>query len=154
MQNVHGWLAEYGESHRNPVNKTIHWICVPLIYWSVFALLWAIPAPQLLTSNGLNWAVLALVLVQAYYFVLSPKLGIGLLLVNVLVYALTWWLAATVPVPIWVLALVVFVAAWIGQFIGHHIEKKKPSFFKDIQFLLIGPAWLMGHLYRRLGISF
>ena len=42
----------------------------------------------------------------------------------------------------------VFVLAWIGQFIGHLIEGKRPSFFKDLQFLLIGPAWLMAFVYR------
>lgn len=39
----------------------------------------------------------------------------------------------------------IFVVAWIAQFYGHHVEGKKPSFFADLQFLMIGPLWL---LYR------
>lgn len=155
MQSIHAWLDEYGESHRNPVNKTIHWVCVPLIYWTVIALLWAIPTPEFINSLPLplNWAILAFVLVQAYYFALSLRLGVGLLAANLLLLALTGWLAQ-IGVPLWQTAVAVFIVAWIGQFIGHHVEGKKPSFFKDVQFLLIGPAWLMGHTYRRLGISF
>ena len=42
---------------------------------------------------------------------------------------------------LWQLSLGIFVLAWIGQFYGHKVEGKKPSFFKDLQFLLIGPLW-------------
>jgi uncharacterized membrane protein YGL010W len=49
---------------------------------------------------------------------------------------------------------VVFAVAWIGQFVGHGIEGRKPSFLEDVKFLLIGPAWLLGDLYRRLGIAY
>jgi uncharacterized membrane protein YGL010W len=51
-------------------------------------------------------------------------------------------------------SLGIFVLAWIGQFIGHHVEGKKPSFFKDLQFLLIGPAWLLGFLFRLAGVRY
>ena len=98
-----------------------------------------------------NWAVLVFAAAQVYYMALSLRLGLGLLLVNALLLAITAWIDAAVSVPLAWLALAVFVAAWIGQFIGHRIEGKKPSFFKDIQFLLIGPAWLMADFYRRLG---
>jgi len=60
----------------------------------------------------------------------------------------------TAETPLWAISLTLFVLAWIGQFIGHKIEGKKPSFFKDIQFLLVGPAWLMGFIYKRLGINY
>ena len=56
--------------------------------------------------------------------------------------------------PIWGMSLILFVVMWVLQFIGHHIEGKKPSFFKDLQFLLIGPAWLMGFIYHSLGIRY
>ncbi len=156
MRTIQTWLDEYGASHRNPSNKTIHWICVPLIYWSVYALLTAIPVPALFTGLGLplNWGLVAFVLVQVYYFALSPRLGVGLLLFNGLVIGVTYWLDLNVAIPVWQLALGVFVAAWIGQFIGHQIEGKRPSFFTDVQFLLIGPAWLMSFVYRRLKLAY
>jgi uncharacterized membrane protein YGL010W len=56
--------------------------------------------------------------------------------------------------PLWLVSAIVFVVAWIGQFYGHKVEGKKPSFLKDIQFLLIGPAWLLHFIYRRLGIPY
>ena len=66
---------------------------------------------------------------------------------------IVYWLD-TLSWPLWLTCLVIFVIGWIGQFIGHAIEGKRPSFMKDIQFLLIGPLWLLGHLYRKLGIAY
>ncbi len=156
MQAIESLLSEYGESHQNPWNKLIHWICVPAIVWTVVALLWSIPFPAALQNDfvPVNWATLALILAQVYYFRLSFRLGTGLLLYNVLMLWLTALVEAASPWPLWQVALAVFVIAWIGQFIGHVIEGKRPSFFKDVQFLLIGSAWLMAFVYRALGISY
>ena len=156
MQNINALLDEYGDSHENRANKFIHWICVPVIVWTVVALLWSIPFPLSLQIVWIpvNWATLALVLVQIYYFRLSFKLGLGLLAYNVLMIWITVWVMAVSPWPLWQVALAVFVLAWIGQFIGHVFEGKRPSFFKDLQFLLIGPAWLMSFIYRRFGIPY
>jgi uncharacterized membrane protein YGL010W len=57
-------------------------------------------------------------------------------------------------VPLWLGCGVLFVLAWIGQFVGHAIEGKRPSFIKDLQFLLIGPMWLLADVYRRLGVRY
>lgn len=156
MASIYHLLDEYGDSHRNPSNKLIHWICVPVIVWTVIALLWAIPFPAALQSNVIpvNWATVALVLAQIYYFSLSARLATGVLLFNLILLWITAIVEQTSPWPLWMVAAVVFVLAWIGQFIGHMIEGKRPSFFKDVQFLLIGPAWLMSWLYQRLGIAF
>ncbi len=150
MRSADSWFDEYGESHQNPTNKLIHWICVPLIFWSVIALVWSIPSPV----EWMNWAVLVAVLVQLWYIALSPRLSIGVGLFMLGSLALCWFLEARLAAPLWAVALVVFVGAWIGQFVGHQIEGKKPSFFQDLAFLLIGPAWLMGFVYRRLGWSY
>ena len=156
MQDVDSLLNEYGESHQNPWNKLIHWIAVPTIVWTVVALLWSIPFPAALQSEvvPINWATITLVLAQIYYFRLSLKLGTGLLLYNVLMLWLTALVEAASPWPLWQVAIAVFVAAWILQFIGHMIEGKRPSFFKDVQFLLIGPAWLLAFIYRVLGVRY
>jgi len=141
MRKIDKLFGRYGESHRNPTNKAIHWICVPLITWSLLAALWA-------------WTPLAvyvlIALAVVFYISLSLPIAIGMLVVSALmVLTLT-----IVTEHLLTLALVVFVIAWIGQFIGHKIEGKKPSFFEDIKFLLIGPAWLLGFVYRRLGIAY
>lgn len=148
------WLAEYGDSHRNPTNKAIHWICVPLILFSVLALLWVVPVPGVFAAVGtwLNWATLLMAAAFAYYVVLSPKHALGMALIALAMFLVIDWLHRAAPVPVWAIALVVFVGAWIGQFVGHQVEGKKPSFFKDLQFLLIGPAWLLDDAYKRLGI--
>jgi len=80
MRSADEWFDDYGQSHQNATNKLIHWICVPLIFWSVMALIWSIPSPM----AGLNWAVLAALLAQFYYVMLSPKLSVGIGLFMVL----------------------------------------------------------------------
>ena len=141
MRKIDELFERYGESHRNPANKAIHWICVPLITWSVVALLW-------------SWTPIAayalIALSVAFYACLSPVIAIGMLGVSAaLVYPLTLMGAHALAA-----ALVVFVAAWIGQFVGHQIEGRKPSFMEDVKFLLIGPAWLLGRFYRKVGIAY
>ena len=155
MRAVQTWLDEYSESHLNKTNKTIHWICVPLIVFSVFGLLWSIPVPRTMSdvSPTFTWAFIAGVVTLFYYFLLSPKLALGMFPVGAgLLYVTNW--VSNFATPLWQISLIIFVGAWIGQFIGHVIEKKKPSLFKDIQFLLIGPLWLLSHVYRKLGLSF
>jgi len=156
MRKIDALLDEYGASHVNPINKAIHWICVPPIVWAVVAMLWSVPTPWQVGSGivPLNWAVIALVLAQIYYFRLSRRLGMGLMLYNLAMLWLTAELETRSPWPLWQVALAVFVVAWIGQFIGHVLEGKRPSFFKDLQFLLIGPAWLMSFVYRKAGLAF
>jgi len=156
MQNLQQLLDEYGSSHLNRLNKLIHWLCVPPIVWSVVALLWSLPFPAALHSTRvpINWATIAIVLTQVYYYRLSIRLGTGILLFNLFMLWLTVIVEALAPRPLWQIAVAVFVVAWIGQFIGHIFEGKRPSFFKDLQFLLIGPAWLMSYVYKQLGLKY
>lgn len=154
-QTITSLLAEYGSSHQNKTNKLIHWICVPLIFWSIVALIYSIPSNWLVNVLGdhwyANWAVVSLIAVIVYYFRLSWTLAVGMCLFAFFCLSVSNWLQKEG----WSLPLVaigVFIIAWIGQFYGHHVEGKKPSFLKDLQFLLIGPAWLMSFIYKRLGI--
>jgi uncharacterized membrane protein YGL010W len=147
MKTADTWFAEYGESHRNAVNSAIHFACVPGIMWSVLALLWGWKfSPE--AGGLLNAGVAAAAAGLVYYLVLSPPLGMGMLAVTTGMLALCQVLEASLPVPLWQVALAVFVVAWIGQFVGHQIEGKKPSFFQDLQFLLIGPLWVLAKLTR------
>jgi uncharacterized membrane protein YGL010W len=54
----------------------------------------------------------------------------------------------------WIVYLSVFVITWIFQLIGHKIEGQKPSFLKDLQFLLIGPIWILGFILKKTGIRY
>ena len=155
MRTVEQWFGEYGESHSNPRNELLHIICVPAIVLTVIGFIWSIPVPTAFSeiSPWFNWATIAIVLAIAYYFALSVALGFGAAIGLGVLACLVRYLD-TLAWPLWLTCLVIFVVAWIGQFVGHAIEGKRPSFFKDLQFLLIGPLWLLGHLYRRLGISY
>lgn len=155
MRKPEEWFSEYGESHQNKTNKALHWICVPLIVLSLLGMLWAVPVPAFFVqlSPVLNWATLVMILALVYYFFLSLPLAIGMTLVMALFLAVLRTIDAS-GIPLLYASIAVFVAAWIGQFIGHHIEGKRPSFFKDVQFLMIGPVWLLGFVYRRLGIAY
>lgn len=153
MKTIQQWLDEYGESHQNHTNKTIHWICVPSIFFSIVGLLFGIKLPWAISGISLNIAILVLALVTIYYILLSKTLWIGLFLFAVLCLWLCQLIEQAGFIQPWILYLVIFVVAWIGQFYGHKIEGKKPSFFKDIQFLMIGPAWLMSFIYKKLGVG-
>jgi uncharacterized membrane protein YGL010W len=96
-----------------------------------------------------------MVAVLAFYWRLSRKLGVAMLLVFVALGLLTEALYRTLgPGDLLWLAIGVFVLAWIGQFVGHLIEGRKPSFLTDLAYLLIGPAWLTGKVMRRIGIAY
>ena len=155
MRSVTDWLSEYGASHQNPTNKLLHWICVPPIVLAVMGFLWSTPAPAAFSalSPWINWATLAAAAAVVYYLLLSPSLAVGIALAFGVLLAIVQWLAS-LPWPLWLTSLVIFVAAWIGQFIGHAVEGKRPSFFKDLQFLLIGPLWLLAAAYRRLSVPY
>jgi uncharacterized membrane protein YGL010W len=155
MRSIHSWLDEYGDSHRNPVNKRVHWVCVPLIVLSLIGLLWSLPVPASWSAQTpfLNWGVLFIVLALIYYYALAWRLAIGMTVITLAVIAIVY-AASRLPYPLWSVSVIVFVLAWIGQFIGHKVEGRKPSFFKDIQFLLIGPLWLLAFIYRCAGIRY
>lgn len=159
MRTIDKLLSEYGASHQNTTNKLIHWVCVPIIFWSIVALLWCVKLGVEIpsTTYHLNLALVALVAVIFYYIKLSLRLTIGMLLFAFACIAITDRLEeylAILHFPLWGLALILFVFAWILQFVGHHIEGKKPSFLKDLQFLLIGPAWLMHFIYKKIGVKY
>lgn len=142
QRQIDALLAKYSESHLNPANEVIHFICIPAIVFSLLGLIWA---AHPLAAIGVTVASLF------YYFMLSMPFALGMLLISA---AMLWLLSLLPQGLIWQLSLGVFVIAWIGQFIGHKIEGKKPSFFEDLRFLLIGPLFVLGFLYRRLGISY
>ena len=139
MKGIQEWFAQYGQSHRHPVNVTIHKLAVPGIYLcSLAAALVSATralarAPQLGGSGSHSGAA---VLSAAVVFAVrgdgrADRARAGLL-----------------PPVAGVVLL------WIAQFVGHKIEGKRPSFLADLQFLLIGPAWVLASLYRRLGIPY
>jgi uncharacterized membrane protein YGL010W len=153
MKTLDQWFEEYAVSHQNPKNKAIHYICVPAIFFSIVGLLMSIPSTFL--SNLLrlnqplieNWAAVVLIFVLIFYIRLSVSMAIKIAVFSILCLVINFYIGQFVP--LWAFSIGVFVIAWIGQFYGHNIEGKKPSFLKDIQFLMIGPAWVVQNLFSK-----
>ncbi len=142
------WLDAYAESHKNSTNKAIHYICVPLIFFTIVGLLMSIPPlflQDILPSGMANWATIALALAMLFYLRLSFLLALKMLVFSSGCIILNQYISNFIS--LFTFSIIVFTTAWIGQFYGHHIEGKKPSFLKDLQFLLIGLAWVMNKLF-------
>lgn len=134
-------LARYSESHLNHTNEIIHFICVPVIVFTLLGLVWCIHPLA---------AVAVAILSLLYYAQLSKPFALGMAVMAALMLGLLSLLPDQAVLP---LSIVIFVLAWIGQFIGHKIEGKKPSFLDDLRFLLIGPLFVLSFLYRRLNLA-
>lgn len=132
-------LAHYEESHRNPRNERIHFVAIPLIMLSLIGLLYALHP----------WVAYGFILASmVYYARLSTLFLVTMTLLSILGLALVYAMGEhrlTICVAL-------FVGAWIAQFVGHKIEGKKPSFFEDLQYLWVGPIFVLSKLFLKLGI--
>jgi len=157
MRKIDLLLAEYGESHRNATNKLIHWICVPLIFWTILGFISYIPTPNIYLKYYGFLSVasfIALTLVTIFYFRLSWRIAIIMIFIMLLMEHFVSLTNVTFGTKSWLFYLSIFVVTWVLQFVGHKIEGKKPSFLKDLQFLLIGPIWLLSFILKKLGIRY
>ena len=155
MKNIHDWNEEYGLYHKNRINKIIHWICIPLIIFSLFGLL-SLMSYEFTIDQGhykINVLGIFIILVLGYYLRLSKPLTLGMLIISLLFAGIIDFISLNKKSALLYLYLGIFILAWIGQFIGHKFEGKKPAFFKDLQFLLIGPLWLLSYIYNKLNIK-
>ena len=152
MKTAQQWYDEYAVSHQNETNQKIHYICVPAIFFSIVGMIMSIPSGFIQNTLGIsnpmigNWASIVMVFLLIFYIRLSFTLFLRMLGFCVLTIIGNYYLGQYLP--LFITSLAIFVAAWIGQFYGHHIEGKKPSFIKDLQFLLIGPAWVLEKLSK------
>lgn len=157
MRKIDLLFAEYAESHRNSTNKLIHWICVPLIFWTILGFISLIPSPHFCAPYfGCISLVslIAVILVTLFYLRLSLFIGFFMIFAMLLMEHLAYTINIYFGNKSWMIFLTVFVITWILQFVGHKIEGKKPSFLKDLQFLLIGPIWLLSFVFKKLGIRY
>ena len=156
MKNIYDWLDAYGESHQNPTNKKIHWVCVPLIMLTLLGLLSLIKLPLSIINIPINFSHVLLVVALLFYLRLSISISFGMIIISFITLFIINRLEIIFPDinQLLYLYISIFILSWIGQFIGHKIEGKKPSFFEDIQFLLIGPAWLLSFIYNKIGIKY
>jgi len=152
MSNVNEWNEEYAKYHKNKTNKIIHWICIPLIMFSLLGLL---SLMTLFTFNSITISALWFFIIFAigYYVKLSKSLALGMTIISICFIYFIELINENFLNQKFEIFLSIFIISWIGQFIGHKIEGKKPAFVKDLQFLLIGPLWLLSYIYEKLGIK-
>ncbi len=153
MKSINQWFDEYAESHQNETNQQIHFICVPVIFFSIVGLLMSINSTIISSILNIhnpfieNWAALVLLFLLLFYIRLSFNIFVKMLVLSIVCLVVNYFLGELVPLlPT---SIILFIVAWIGQFYGHKLEGKKPSFFKDLQFLLIGPAWVFEKLLQK-----
>ena len=152
MRTFSQWMDEYGVSHQNPTNQMIHKVCVPLIMLSVIGLFWMIPTPSLfLQIPLLNWATLFIVGCLLFYLSLNLLMFFGMFILTTFMTIICHLLAN--QGILLQASIAIFILSWIAQFYGHKVEGKKPSFLKDLAFLLIGPLWVLRFFYNKLGIN-
>lgn len=157
MRKIDQLFTEYAESHQNEKNKLIHWICVPLIFWSILGFISLIPAPHFFLKYFGAISIIsaiAIFLVTIYYFSLSWRTALIMIFMMLLLEHFVYFINISFGRQSWIFFLAVFILSWIGQFYGHKIEGKKPSFLKDLQFLLIGPIWLLHFVLKKLGLKY
>ena len=152
MKTAKEYFDEYAESHQNKTNQSLHYICVPLIFFSIIGLLMSIPATPIKNtidlSNPLleNWVVIVALAISIFYMRLGFWYLIEMLFV-ILISIIANFLLGNM-INLLYTSITIFVLAWAGQFYGHKIEGKKPSFLKDLEFLLIGPLWVIQKLRK------
>lgn len=155
MKKVDLLFERYGESHQNHTNEFIHWVCVPLIFFSILGLLSLIRIAilQVETVEISLISLIVILLVTVYYMRLSFIIGFIMFIAMISVQLLIEKIDKEFTYA-WLLYLMIFAISWVFQFIGHKIEGKKPSFLTDIFFLLIGPIWLLHFVLKKLRIKY
>jgi uncharacterized membrane protein YGL010W len=138
-RNVDTLLAHYGESHQHPTNETIHYFAIPLIMLSLVGLMYSLHP----------WLAYVFIAASMVYYV---QLSLVFLVTMLVWSALLLWLIHAMGSYVWQISLATFIGAWIAQFVGHQLEGKKPSFFEDIQYLWVGPLFVLSKLFMKLGI--
>lgn len=152
MRQIDKLLNQYGESHQNHTNILIHGIAVPSIFFVTIGLIYAIPVPEAIAQYEVTFAHILAIPMLMYYFKLSGPIGAAMTLLTLGVFG-GIQLLEYLHISVWQFSLVLFVMMWVLQFVGHQIEGKKPSFFEDLRFLLVGPAWWWNHFFKRFNIK-
>ncbi|MEQ8324932.1 MAG: DUF962 domain-containing protein [Vicingaceae bacterium] len=156
---IQDWFDKYAEHHQNPINKAIHWVCVPSIFFSLIGILSLLSfnLGSEITPSYLNYYLhagsLLILFGLLFFFRLSVPIALGMMVISLIILKGIAFMHRT-GMDVAMVCISIFVVAWIGQFIGHKIEGAKPSFLDDLKFLLIGPAWLLSFVYKAIGVKY
>ena len=147
------WLKHYADSHAELTYPALYWCAVPTVVLGTVGLLWAAPVPEEFThiSPLLNWGSAFLMAAVVYYFIISVPLAFGMLPFVVGVAACQIWLENSDYTPVRV-CTGLLLAGIIGLWVGRRRQWSLLPVWNDLQLMMIGPAWLLSVLYRRIGI--
>ena len=148
-----GWLERYGRSHDDITHPVTYWASVPLVVVGTVGLLWTVPVPDEFyqISPFLNWGSALLMATAVYYFIISLSIAIGMLPFVLGVASCQVWLENSDYVPLRV-SLGLLLGGIIGLWLGRQRQWSVWPVLQDLQLMMIGPAWLLSVLYRRIGI--
>lgn len=152
-RDIYRLMAEYERDHQNVTNRWLHFIAVPLIFFCVVAFVTEIPVPDSFRSLPGGWLPIAAVPASIYYLRRSVTAGFVMIVFTLLCFAIIQLLHHN-ALPVWEISLGLFVVLSGVQYVGHSIEGKRPSFYRDAQFLLIGPVWVFHKMLSRLGVRY
>lgn len=153
MSETHKWLERYEQTHSDLAYPLVYWAAVPLVVLGTVGLLWLLPVPAefIDISPLMNWGSAFLMAATVYYFIISIPLAIGMLPFVIGVASFQLWLGHSGYSPMRVVTSLL-VAGVIGLFLGHLNRGGLRAVIRDLQLMMIGPAWLLSVLYRRAGI--
>lgn len=153
MSETDNWLKRYEDLHTDLEYPALYWAAVPMVVLGTVGLLWTLPIPEAFyqISPLLNWGSTFLMAAAVYYFIISVPLAIGMLPFVLGVAACQVWLSTSEYTPLWV-ATGLLVAGIIGLWLGRRRQWSPVPVLQDLQLMMIGPAWLLSVLYRRIGI--
>ncbi|HEY5622413.1 MAG TPA: Mpo1-like protein [Gammaproteobacteria bacterium] len=155
MKPADEWLNQYDRHHAGGANRVLHWISVPFIVTGIVGLLWALPIPATFSDATpvLNWGTIFLMAAVVYYFILSISLGFGILPFVALIAAAVVWLDR-LSYPLWMSSMLLLAVAWMLLRISNRRGGTRPSLVGDLQYMMLGPLWLLAAVYRRFGIPY
>ena len=153
MADIDTWFAEFGERQSSARNPGIFWLSLLVLLIGVVGLLWSLPVPEAFINISplLNFGTAFLMAALVYYFVLSVTVGAGMAPFMLGVAAIQLWIADQSLAHSY--ASSVLIGAGVsGLCFGHYASGGLRAVGRDVQLIMIGPAWLLAGLYRRLGI--
>lgn len=155
MSEADNWLERYETNHRDLTWPWIYWAAVPMFVVGTVGLLWSVPTPAEFyeISPLLNWGTAFLMVTAIYYFIISLSLAIGLLPFLLGIAFIHMWLPQSDYSAIRV-SIGLLLAGGIGLWLGHRNERGLGAFYEDLQTVMIGPAWILSVMYRRVGIPY
>jgi hypothetical protein len=155
MPETDNWLTDYGECHRDIRFPGMYWVSTLLLVVGTVGVLWSLPIPEEFAriSPVITWGSTFLMAAVVYYFIISMPLAIGMLPFVFAIAILHLWLVESRYSQSW-FSLVAVACGVASLLIEHRGRGGLRAVLRDIQLMMIAPAWLLSVIYRRLGIPY